>query len=551
MIIYPENIKDKSQHEADFCIIGSGPAGISLALELIASGKKIVMLTGGLSKETLTNRNFHKGIVDPIDSHEELTEFRRRAFGGASIAWGGRCIPYDPIDFEERSWIPFSGWPFGYDTMIPYYKRASYLCKVGTFEFDAHKVFPNAQKEIIENFDDATIHSRHLERWSPPVNFAKEYKHILEKAANISVLMDAHLKEIKTEIAKDEVSSVTAYIKNKHITIVAKNYVLATGGIENARLLLASKNKHHPQGIGNQNDVVGRYYMSHIDGVCLKLAPDNRKNLVFDFETDPSGVLVRRRWAISKEAQKENKMGNAIFFLQSSPDKFSDPLLSLTFIAKFILTLLRDKTASGIRSKWEAEKQLIQKHLKIVFTKGWKQIPKFIKIARQRTQKRKLPFILPSVNAPYLGLYFQSEQIPNPKSRITLSEKENDVLGMPRAQVSIAFEEIDKKTIIEAHKIFIKAYERNNLGKFDMTISELSTFIHNTISKFSSKSHHLGATRMSENEKLGVVDSNCKVHGMNNLYIAGSSVFPTSSHANPTFTIVALAVKLAEFLKKN
>ena len=329
-------------------------------------------------------------------------------------------------------------------------------------------------------------------------------------------------------------------------------YVLAAGGIENPRLLLASKNTFHPHGIGNDYDIVGRYYQAHFMGVFAEVSPKNRKNIIFDFEADNEKVLCRRRWWVNEKAQEEHKIGNAIFFLHEAKnqDGHRDSFFSIVFVAKFLVSVIKDKSFTKSKAKWKREKEAILAHGKIILKEGWTQIPKIIKVARKRFRKRRLPFVLPPINSESLGLYFQTEQVPNPHSRITVSKEEFDSTGVPRAVVKIAFTEIDRKTILKAHAIIMERYKNTNIGDYKFNLQDLSSFIDQRMIAFNSGAHHIGATRIHKDPKFGVVDANCKVHGIENLFIAGSSVFPTGGHVNPTLTLVALAVRLAEFIKE-
>lgn len=552
MIVEAKTIENNTIFETDICIIGSGPAGISIALEMQKTNKRIIVLAGGIANETVANQDLNKGFVSPKGTHEPLEENRRRTFGGSSTVWGGRCIPFDAIDFKERSWIPNSGWPIRYDDLVEHYEKASLLCKCGIFEYDAIKQFKNLNSnEIIEGIDNQDLMSSKLERWSTPVNFAKDYLGILKTSENIQVLLDTNLISICTE-KQDEVSSISARVDGKTIKIKACTYILACGGIENPRLLLSSRNLYYPNGIGNNNDVVGRYYMAHFLGTYIALAPTNRKNIIFDFERDLSGVYCRRRWWVTEEAQKQRKIGNAIFFLHqaNNQDGHRDVLFSIVFVAKFFISLLTEKSKTLLKKKWLKSKEDVYGHLNVIIKEGWKQIPTIIKITLKRFQKRRLPFVLPDINSKKLGLYFQTEHMPNSKSRITLVDNEIDALGIPRVSITINFTDLDKKTIIEAHRIFAERYTKSGIGAIHFKENELIEYIEKKIKMFNSAAHHLGTTRMSENPKFGVVDKNCKVHGINNLYIAGSSVFPTGSHVNPTLTIVALSVRLANYLNK-
>ncbi len=551
MIILPSELNDNTLVETDICIIGSGAAGISIALEMLGLNKKVAILAGGTEIETVGNQDLYKGIIAREGFHEPLEENRRRAFGGTTTAWGGRCIPFDSIDFKKREWIPFSGWPYSYQDIEKYLAKATVICKAGAFNFDAVKEFPSAGKEIIPSMDNENIISSKLERWSTPVNFAKDYLKDLTESLDIQVFIDTHLTTINTDDRKDTVSSILAVTKNKQITIKATQYILACGGIENPRLLLASKNKSHPNGIGNDNDLVGRFYMGHLLGIFSELSPKNRKSILFDFEKDKEGVYCRRRWWVTEKAQFEKKIGNVIFFLHknTNQDGHRDALFSFVFVAKYGLSLIKAGSIMKVKQLWIHNKKYLKEHLLIISKDGWKQIPVVLSLAKQRFQERRLPFILPSVHSKTLGLYFQAEQVPNRESRITLSETDFDVLKIPRAVVDVKFSNIDKETIIEGHKIFVETYLNSKIGDINFDLDKLNSFIEERIKNFNSAAHHLGTTRISIDPTEGVVDADCKVHGINNLFIAGSSVFPTGGHANPTLMIVALALKLADHIK--
>ena len=188
-------------------------------------------------------------------------------------------------------------------------------------------------------------------------------------------------------------------------------------------------------------------------------------------------------------------------------------------------------------------------HLRRVLANSLRLVPEFFLLLRLRyAGGRRLPSILPSLKEPLLGLYFQSEHMPNPESRVTLSSDENDEHGVPRAVVNVSFSDLDLQTILEAHQIFMDRYAEAGAGQASFDRSELREYLVGRCSNFNSGAHHLGTTRMSHSPESGVVDAHCRVHGTENLYIAGSSVFPTGGHVNPTLTIVALAVRLSDHI---
>ena len=203
MIIDAAQLDEGAALAADVCIVGSGAAGITLALELATTGLNVAMLTGGARRERSADRDLYRGEVEAGSSHEPLEENRRRAFGGSTIAWGGRCIPLEPIDFETRSWIPESGWPIAYSDLLPHFARAMAICDAGPFSFDA-------RAPMIDGFDGPEITTKRLERWSPPTNFGRRYRRELDRARNVRVLMGAHALELELRADGGSIERVRA-----------------------------------------------------------------------------------------------------------------------------------------------------------------------------------------------------------------------------------------------------------------------------------------------------------------------------------------------------
>lgn len=530
MIIEKEQFAFNQLLFADICIIGGGPAAISMALSLSKTNLKVILVPGGGWHESKADRDLYKGIVNPANSHEPLEKMRKRQFGGSSCVWAGRCVPLDPIDFISRPWIKDSKWPIKYEDLLPYYSQAAEICEIGRFDFDANVAFPSEQKEIIEGFDSEEIVSNRLERFSPLLNFAKKYKKALNDSLNIKVLLDAHLLAFHMKDGNNKITDATVSIGKAKTNISASYFILATGGIENARLLLASTNEYFPTGIGNQNDNVGRYYMTHITGAYAKINPIDRDSILFNFEKGKDKVFCRRRWWIPESIQENKKMLNTIFYIShlNSLDAQSSILFSLLY-----------KLAKGM-----VDKTRLRQFMKKIVNKK-----EAIPLSFWAIYKLGFPAILPSKNSKYWALFFSSEQMPNRESRVKLSKTEKDAFGMPRAEVNISFQEKDIESLVTAHNIFAKRFKEINAGEILYTEEGFREFIKKKINHYNSYAHHIGTTRMSDNPKTGVVDNNAKVFGVNNLFVAGSSTFTTSGHANPTLTIIAQALRLAEHLK--
>lgn len=551
MIVTKNTFQPGETLNADICIIGSGPAAISMALSLAASPLSVILLTGGSWTETIANQDLYRGGSFPKGSHEPLEENRRRQFGGTSSAWGGRCIPFEPIDFKTRSWVPDSGWPITYNDLLPYYEKAADLCQIGRFEFNAQKAFPDSKQEILEGMDSEELVSYALERWSPPVHFGKAYQSALESSTTIRVLLDAHVLSIQTQENTGRISHVDVSMAGERLAVEARNFVLATGGIENARLLLSSKNNQFPTGLGNQHDNVGRYYMAHISGIFAEVKLHDKGKLMADFERDAGGVYCRRRWWFPEPVQKANKLLNTIFFLYhpNTTNGHRDVLFSSRFVAKSVLSIVSQKSFGRFVNMTRQLMPDLKEHSINIARNGLLEVPALIRLSAQRMAKRRLPFLLPSKRNDYWGLYFQAEQVPNRESRVYLSDSQVDVFGIPRAEVKLAFLESDIDSVVKTHTLFINKFTSRKLGEVRYSETGLRHYLRERIKTFNSAAHHIGTTRMSDNPQTGVVDKNAKVYGLENLYVAGSSVFPTGGHANPTLTIVAQALLLANYLK--
>lgn len=552
MISSATEVPTGSEVSCDICIIGGGPAGITLAREFMGTSLRTILLESGGRKETEQSRELLRGYVQPPGSHEPLEESRRRQFGGTSVAWGGRCVPLDEIDFEQRPWIPHSGWPIAASVVSAYLPRAITLCEAGPAVFDAAEAFPEAQLEMILGFDGSDVTTSRLERWGPPTNFAARYEKSLKQADGTIVLLNATALHLGFDASSRRVQTVEVATTAQHrFKVRAGTVVLACGGLENARLLMASDDVVHP-GIGNERDNVGRFYMAHPEGAfSFVQLRDPHNGLIYDFERH-AGVYVRRRFWLSAEVQRREQIGNGIasLFRPYSPESLrTNGLTSAIYLAKF---LLHAKTLRGsdLREYFHRQRRTVVRHLRVVAWQAPSLVPHLWEVAQQRLLSgRRLPMLLPRKRS--LGnrfdLSFQTEHTPNRDSRVVLHSA-RDALGVRRLEARIAFGDLDRRTILKMHRLIADQFSRTETGMLvhDDTLEEL---INDRLRRVNSVGHHMGTTRMSSMATEGVVDVNCRVHGTENLYVAGSSVFPTSGHANPTLTIVALALRLADYLR--
>jgi choline dehydrogenase-like flavoprotein len=524
------------------CIVGSGAAGITLALELGSQKLNVVLVTGGGYEQSEMDRKLHEGAADPRGSHEPLEENRHRAFGGATKRWGGRLVPFDAIDFENRSFLPLSGWPIQYTEISDRYPRAMTLCETVPDEFREYS--DSTRFDLPDTLGDGAIETMTRERWSMPTDFGIRYREALAESDHIRVLMDYHCVDLRLSAELDRIDHIPLVTRRgSALQVAADVFVLATGGIENARLLLASRSQV-ATGVGNQCDLVGRCYMSHISGTYgfIRLrSTKRRKPPFYRLAKDRHGVYSRRRFRLSDHAQRDLQVANVIGFPMRSEIgdwRHRDAVLSFLYLRE---ALSLDNPAQ--RPSWN----MLARHASNCILNhplAWWSVAKQLWL---RSQQPRLPFVLPYNSRAQDALFFQAEHAPNPDSRLMLGGQV-DEFGMPRVHVRVRFSEIDCRTVTEFYRQLNRELQTSDLGFLEYDEEKLEQYIGCITSRFNSFAHHLGTTRMSEDPKFGVVDPDCKVHSIRNLYVSGGSVFPTSGHANPTLTIIALSLRLADHL---
>lgn len=528
--------------EADICIIGSGAAGIAVALSLTGRGLNIIVLESGAEGFSKQTQNLYAGELADEKLHSPPDKYRHRRFGGSTAIWGGRCMPFDPIDFEARDYIPQSGWPITYADLAPYFPVANRLLEAGEYIYDANSLF---NKPMFQGFTSDVLITNNMERFSCPTNVASRYRQRLALADDIQVILGANCTGIRLNNAADRVNHLdVASLDGKKIKVKAKQVVLATGGIEVARLLLASNDVCKP-GIGNQQDLVGRYYQCHIAGNLGKLTIFGpTSNVRHGYEVSSEGIYCRRRLSLTVETQKKIKAGNMVARLHFP--KIVDPshkigVLSGLFLAKNFISYeygkrLKDGQASVSTYLKHFSNIILDPIDTFRFLYHW--------LTKRTLAKRKFPSVILNNKSNQFTLEIHSEQYPNPDSRITLIE-EHDVLGMPRVKIDWRYLPADIESVRRSLDVFVEEFTKSGIGTFEFDASELEE----DLTRFGAYGgHHIGTARMGSNPETSVVDANCKVHHVDNLYIASSAVFPTSGQANPTLTIAALSLRLADHL---
>ncbi len=519
MITDSRTLPANHEIQADICIIGAGAAGITLAKEFINQDYKVCLLEGGGFDYETEVQALYQGEISGVPYYP-LDASRLRYFGGTTNHWNGASRPLDEIDFKKRSWVAESGWPIEYSELVPYYERAQTVCELGPFAY-------NVEDWVTEDKPVAHLESHRLVssifQRSPPTRFGQAYREEIAQSENIFTLLHANVTNIETDETAGTVHRLrVASIGAERFWVLAKKYILATGGIENARLLLLS-NDTQKSGLGNQHDLVGRYFMEHPvrqeSAVVLPTGLNPKLYLPFKKSFQGKNINAFGFFAPSVETLKREKMLNCgVRFFDTTWENISAGKKSLK------------KITSALKKGSLPEE--FQNHLSNV-------IADFDDIAMVTYRK-----IMGETNK-LLRVAYWAEPIPNRNSRVLLSN-EKDALGQNRVELQWRLGEQDKQNFMKMHQMFADELGRAGLGRLRFEFDENDS---NWQSQFQGSFHHMGTTRMAHDPKKGVVDKNCQIHGISNMYIAGSSVFPTVGHANPTLTIVALAIKLADHLK--
>jgi choline dehydrogenase-like flavoprotein len=533
---------------ADICIVGAGASGIVIALQLIDSGLNVILLeSGGLTADPQTQALYGGEVADER-LHSPPDRYRQRRFGGTTTIWGGRCMPFDAIDFEPRDYVQHSGWPFALQELLPFYPQANQLCEAGAFAYTAESAFPRAPRPMISDFESAYFTTNTLERFSCPTDFGARYGHKLRSAGNVRVILDANVTALQLDESGQRVTSAQVRtLAGRRATVQAHQFVLATGGLEVARLLLASSDVQR-NGIGNAHDVVGRYYMCHIAGTIGAIKIKRALHEVWHgYDISDEGVYCRRRLALRPEIQRNQGIGN--FVARLHHPRITDPahrnaVLSLLYLSK---PLIPYEYAKRLHGDERSSLRAWLRHVGNVVTDPFDAAAfAWHMLKDRRLAERKFPSIIIKSKANLYSVDYHAEQQPNPVSRVSLVQ-ERDPLGVPRIKVDWRYTCGDLDTVSRALTLLTDDFKQGDIGTLDYNPASVEF----EMTRYGAYGgHHIGTARMGTDPRHSVTDADCRVHGVGNLYIGGSATFPTSSQANPTLTIVAMALRLAEKLKR-
>lgn len=530
--------------ETEVCVIGAGPAGLSIACALADRGVGVCILESGTWTGSETAQQLCAGeSIGDLRLDPAMT--RLRAFGGSLRLWGGGCMPLSPMDFTVRDWVPFSGWPIDYDSLAPYYDRARTI-----FSIDnplARGAFGGVPVRPLPHFEDpAVVHRVSISSYGDPSTGQRQ---LLERAPHVHLVINATVVQctpLSNGAAVDHV--VIRALDGRRNVVRARYVVLACGGIENARLLLLSDSVT-PGGLGNDYDQVGRWFMDHPSAHLGKIIGGDADHVTRPYEIHRSSGRTPRfaHICLSDEAQREHRVLNArvrAIPAEAAPPPGLAALRALRAsrhalvvtegegIEQRICDALAHRTGNSEPKARTMSEPLWRLALRTGLGAG--------DLLHALTRKLNDHHTVAADHVDIVGFF---EQAPNPASRVTLGDS-RDSFGQRRVCVDWRLSPLDAHTYDVSSRLFGNALAQAAGGQFQAE----AWLKEGGAPPMRSTAHHMGTTRMSDDRRYGVVDRHCRVHGVDNLYVAGSSVFPTVGWTFPTFTIAALSLRLAEQL---
>jgi choline dehydrogenase-like flavoprotein len=544
-----------TRFEADVCIVGSGPVGTTLARDLANRGHRVVLLeSGGFERDDRTE-GLTEGITtgDPFDS---LSKARTRRFGGMAHLWnsgtaldeiGFRCGSLHAVDLERRPWMTHSvEWPFGLDELGRWYPAAQEICSLGPCQYegaswadDAARAWPLDPELFTTTVWQLGVKSTFIDR--PRAE--------LERDARVSVYLHATVAEICTDPAGGQVTHLRVRtLDGGEYEAHARYFVVAAGGIENARLLLLSRSAR-PAGLGNGHDLVGRFFMEHQFVHGGRLIPHDRalfaRAALYD-SRPVRGTRVIGKIDLTDAAIRRHELlnVNAAFMPRHRWHSRFDQRVADAAVG-VVRDLSRARIASAVRRLPAVIRGVDYMALRVLRKLSGGRLADFAQPSPDLVAAESWS-ALPGQERRwhFFDVILHCEQSPHPDNRLTLDDS-RDALGQPRARLHWEWRDEDQENVVRASKLFADGFQRAGIGTFELDLKDgRPNLMHPGLH------HHMGTTRMHRSERQGVVDEHGRVHGTGNLFVGGYSVFPSGGYINPTLTIVALALRQGEHLSR-
>ena len=543
MVITPGN--EASDINATVAIVGAGPAGISLALALARANIDTVIIESGGEREDVWATSLSSAAAITPQNHAPLEWASPRRLGGATWTWSGRCVDMDPIDFEPRAGAEVPGWPITYEDATAEAKAAAAFLGIDRPQFEV-------QLDCLGT--ESALHTR-LERWCADPRLVRHHAGEIRTNANARFYTSLTCTGVAFDADRQRVRAL--HVKNRsglERLVTARHYVLAAGGLETARLLLAS-NEGVFAGGGHSSAWLGRNYLGHFEGTIAEIVLDGLSEEALDYSLDGTACFVRPRLMLAPETLRQNGLRN-IAFVPTNPPlgdwRHRSGALSAAALALYtpiVGPALQPGPVRDILLGQPCNTADLRHHLMNIVGDGPGIISFAVQALVRRLKRPPAPGMFVPNKARRYSLKYIAEQSPSYASRILLSH-DCDGLGLPRLIVEKSVSDADVTSILKAHDILDFELRRLKLGRLEY-LAEPADRNAAVVAHGADGYHQIGLARMGDDDRTSVVDANCTVHSVPDLHIASSAVFPTSGQANPTFLIVCLALRLAKRLIAN
>lgn len=528
--------------QADLCIVGAGAAGLAMAVALAATRMRVIVLEAGGLKTDPWSDGLSRGTLAPECHHPPVHAYRRRRVGGSLSVWGGRCAPFTAQELAPRPWLGVTGWPLTEADLVPWWRAAHVLLELGAFDYAAATACPGGMAPMFGTLPDEIMSTDTIERFSRPTDLARAHLATFAQSGTITILTHCVATEMRLYGSLLAVREMRCRSRRgADIAVRAEAHVLAGGGLEVPRLLLASRSQI-AAGVGNGHDQVGRCYMSHLAGVVGQFWPAPHGKVFRGYERAPGGVFCRRRLSLTPAAQARLSTTSVVARLHhpspADPAHRSGALSAVYLGANLLPAEYRQRVRnSAPAGTWQHIANLLQDPA------GTAGMARTYALGRLLAG-RKFPSLIADPRHGPLTLDVHAEQLPNHASRVRLT-RESDSVGMPRLEIDWRHTPGDIEGVRRSLAAMRHSLAATGCGTFTFDEERLPDDL---LRHGAYGGHHLGTARMAGDSASGVVDATCRVHGMDNLFVASGAVFPTSGAANPTLTIVALALRLADHL---
>ena len=498
---------------AEVCIVGAGAAGIVLAVELARQGKRVLLLEGGGGDVEEASQEPYRSELAGL-AHNGIHVGRFRAAGGSTTRWGGQILELDALDFEQRPWIQGSGWPIEKAALQPFYDRAIALEGLADATLEDTSVW----REIGQPAPRLDSFETFFSRWCPETNFARLHGKTLAEHPLITVILHANAAALVTEgtrICAIACKTLTGSSRTFH----AEHFVWCMGGIESVRFFLQPSLSHLPF---QQSGLLGRFFQDHLIAPAATLEPLNKRRFVADFANVFSrGFKYQPKIRLVREQQERHRTLNvaALVFFHSASDAIGAGLKAT--VKKLLRRRFGELSAAELTG--------LIRHAPLLARQSWA-----YSVAHRA-------YVAPDTRFE-LGIH--CEQPPDSTSTLTLSS-ERDRLGMLRTKLDWQVSDLELHSIRTC-----VAAAATALAGIARVVPDPDLMTDAFRPKCGDGYHHMGGMRMAPSAADGVVDPDLKLHGMQNGYVCSGAVFPSSGFSNPTHTVIALAIRLADHLAR-